>query len=120
MLKIDQVSWAKISVSGNDFFQVLLLGQKVIERDVDKLRKLFGTSHQVGSWEWKRLLEKGPEIILIGNGWEGALKVDEEAKKKVISLGIELKILITPKAVEEYNQLVKSGKRVNALIHTTC
>jgi len=120
MLKIDCVEWGEIWVDGKQYHQVLIVGKKVFERDSEKLHQLFGTTHKIGGWEEKMLLGGKPEVIIIGNGWDEVLQVNEDFKFKIENLGIDLRILRTPEAVEEYNQLVKEGKKVNALIHTTC
>ena len=120
MVKIDKVSWGKVKVYGQNYHQVLIVGDRVTERDESRLRRLFKTTHKIGSWEQRQLLSDNPEIILIANGWSGILKVDEEFKKKIEKAGVELGIVLTPKGVEEYNRLVKERKRVTVLIHTTC
>lgn len=120
MPKIDKLSWAKIKVDGKDYHQVLLIGDKAISRDVNKLNKLFGTTHGVGDWEKEKLLSNKPEIIIIGNGWSGALKVDEKFKEKCKKVGVDLQTLLTQSAVAEYNRLIEKKRKVNALIHTTC
>lgn len=120
MPKIDFVEWGEIWVDGKQYHQVLIVGKKVFERDSEKLHQLFGTTHKIGDWEEKMLLGGKPEVIIIGNGWDGAMEISSKLKVKSEKLGITLKILRTPEAVEEYNQLVKEGKKVNALIHTTC
>ncbi|MGB9707066.1 MAG: MTH938/NDUFAF3 family protein [Microgenomates group bacterium] len=120
MPKIESVSWGKVKIDGREYHQVLIVGDKVFERDKPKLEELFGTTHQIGDWEEELLLSQNPEIILIATGWSGVLKVTENLKFKIENLGIELKTVLTPKIVSEYNRLVAEGKKVNALIHTTC
>ncbi len=102
------------------FHQVLIVGDQVFEREDEKLHQLFNTTHQIGDWEKEKLFSEKPQIIIIANGWSGLLKVDEELKSKIEKLGINLKVVLTPRVVDEYNQKVKKGIRVNALIHTTC
>jgi len=120
MVKIDSVEWGEIWVDGKQYHQVLIVGEEVFERDSEKLHQLFGTTHKTGKWEEEMLLEGKPEVIVIGNGWDGVLQVTENFKLKIEKLGITLKILRTSEAVREYNKLAEEGKRVNALIHTTC
>ena len=120
MPKVDKVSWGKVKVDGQKYHQVLLVGDEVVERDAAKLRNLFGTTHKIGDWEKKKLLSGKPKIILIANGFNGVLKVDDEFKKMAQQAKVELRVVLTPKAVEDYNELATQGKRVNALIHTTC
>lgn len=120
MPKIDKVSWGKVKVDGQDYHQVLIVGEEVIERDSTKLRKLFGTTHKIGDWEQKKLLSENPQIILIANGWSGVLEVDEKFKNKVSQQGVELRVVLTPEVPKEYHKLLAEKKRVNVLVHTTC
>lgn len=120
MLKIEKVSWGKVKINGQTYHQALIIGEKILERDKDKLENLFGTTHQIGDWEQKLLLSENPEVILIVNGWSGLLKIDEEFKKKVEDTGIELRVVLTSEVVKEYNHLIAEGRKVNCLIHTTC
>lgn len=120
MPKIDKVSWGKVKVDGRDYHQVLIIGNQVEERDEPQLRELFDTTHRIGDWEQKKLLSENPEVILIANGWSGLLKINSKLKNQISKLGIELKVVLTPKVVKEYHKLLAEKKRVNVLIHTTC
>ncbi len=119
-MRIDSVEWKKITVDGKEYQQVLIIGDQVLERDSEKLHQLFDTTHKIGDWEEELLFSGKPEIILIGNGFDGVLEVSEKFKVQSSKLEIELKILKTPQAVEEFNKLSEEGKKLNALIHTTC
>lgn len=120
MPKINSVSWGKVKIDGREYHQALIVGERVLERDKPKLETLFETTHWIGKWEEELLFSENPEIILIASGWSGLLKVSQKLKDKSQKLGVELKIVLTPKVVGEYNRLVAEGKRVNVLIHTTC
>ena len=120
MPKVNKVSWGKVKVDGQEYHQVLIIGDEVLERESDKLHRLFGTTHVIGDWEKKKLFSSNPEIILIASGWSGLVKIDEEFKNQLKEKNIELQVVLTPKVVERYNQLVKEDKQVNCLIHTTC
>lgn len=127
MPKIDSVSWGKVKIDGKDYWQVLIVDGKVIPREVEKVKEKYGTDHAIADREQELLLSGNPEVILIANGWSGLLKVSQkfnlacrQAGVKSQKLGIELRVVLTPKIVEEYNFLVQAGKRVNCLIHTTC
>ncbi len=120
MVKIENVAWGKVRIDSQDYWQVLVVDKKVIPREVERVKQQYGTDHVVADWEQKELLSNKPDIILIANGWSGLLEVAEEFKNKIESLNIELKVVSTPKVITEYNQLIKQGKKVNCLIHTTC
>ena len=120
MLKINKVSWAKVKIDGKDYWQVLLIGEKIVSREVERVKEEYGTDHVVADWEQKLLLSGNPEAILIASGWSGILKVNEKFQNQIVKSGIELRVVLTPRVAKEYNQLIEEGKRVNALIHTTC
>jgi len=120
MVYIDSTVFGSITISGKTYDQVLIVGDKVIERDEAKLNRLFGTTHYISDEEVDSLLSNNPELIIIGNGTAGVLKVADKIKKKLKKANINLKILLTPLAVEEFNKQRKTNNRVNALIHTTC
>ncbi|HUV42914.1 MAG TPA: MTH938/NDUFAF3 family protein [Patescibacteria group bacterium] len=120
MPRIGKVSWGEVKIDGRNYHQVLIFGDQVIERRSDKLHELFGTTHQIGDWEKEKLLSGNPEIILVATGWSGLVRLDDGFKKELEKRKIELQTTLTPGVVKRYNQLIKEGKRVNALIHTTC
>lgn len=74
----------------------------------------------IGDWEVEKLLSNKPEIIIIGTGTAGDLRITPEIRKKFEKAGSELITETTPVAIEEYHSLVKMGKKVNVLIHSTC
>ena len=61
------------------------------------------------------------EILIIGIGVNGLIKVPKETRKVINKLGIpELILAPTPEACRRYNQLVREGRRVALLAHGTC
>ncbi len=120
MIKIDSLGWGKVVVNGQKFDQVIISNGKVIPRKAKKLEELFGTTHEIGNWEIEELLSGNPEVIILSSGQVGAMKISDEILKKLSRSQAEIKILLTPQAVSEFNKLSQEGKRVNALIHTTC
>lgn len=119
-IHIDSCGWGNVVIDGQKFDQVIISGEKVIRREVEKLENLFGTTHQIGDWEIEELLSGNPETIILSSGQGGVMEISQEVKEKLASSGAEIKILLTPQAVSEFNKLSFEGKRVNALIHTTC
>jgi hypothetical protein len=61
------------------------------------------------------------EILVIGNGVNGAIRVPEKTRQAVKTAGVvELIIEKTPAACEVYNRLARQGKAVALLAHGTC
>lgn len=121
---INSTRFGEIVIDNKNYHQVLIIGDKIEERDTNKLKELFDTSHGIGEWEVERLISNGPEIIIIGTGQSGAMAAprlsDFQNRDGGKGKNLELIIDTTPKIIRIYNDQVKLGKRVNALIHTTC
>ena len=78
------------------------------------------TSHQLGTDDIPdEVFKQNPDVILVGTGFYGDMKVLPEAKKLIESNWIKLIVEDTKKACETYNQLSKTQK-VIALFHLTC
>lgn len=120
MPKIDSIGWRKIKIDGKEYWQVLIVGGEIIPREVEKVKRKYGTDHVIANWEKKLLLSKNPQVILIATGWGGILKVEDDFEAEIRKRGIKLEKVLTSKIKKEYNRLNAEGYRVNALIHTTC
>lgn len=117
---IDSTKFGEIVIDGKKYHQVLIIGNSVIERNYERLEKLFETSHKIGDWEIEELLKEDPEIIIIGTGQDGMMEIDRDFSEKIEDKNIELVITATPEIIKVYNEKIEAGKRTNALIHTTC
>jgi hypothetical protein len=71
--------------------------------------------HFVGLAEIEGLLKEGPDVLIIGTGYDNLVQVEEE-----VAALPAIVILPTPQAVRRYNELRGEGKRVAAIIHSTC
>ncbi len=120
MPHINSTKFGNVAIDKKKYNQVLIIGDSVIEREYGKLKKLFGTSHKIGDWEVKELLKEDPELIVIGTGQSGAMEPQRNIINKFKNKGIGVIAEPTPKAIKLYNQKIKQGRKVNALIHTTC
>lgn len=63
--------------------------------------------------------EEAPDILVIGTGFMGVMKVTPDVKKYAAEKNIPLIIAKTKKAVERYNQLCLQKKTIGAF-HLTC
>ncbi len=73
-------------------------------------------SHFVSLAEVMELLDEKPDVLVIGIGYDEMVRVDE----RVRGLEVEIRILETSRAIEEFNRVKDQGKRVAAIIHSTC
>lgn len=72
--------------------------------------------------QWKDLddvLAEKPEVLVVGSGWSGMMKVHEEVLRLAKERGIRLVVQPTASAVETFNGMA-GQKNVAAALHLTC
>ena len=61
-----------------------------------------------------------PDMLIIGTGYYGRMKVPDETKRYLEEHGIKVFQAKTRDAVSEFNQLQKEYARIVAALHLTC
>lgn len=111
---IDSYSFGNIIIDGNKFTKDLIIYPDHINSSWKRI-----TGHLLAEDNITEILDYKSEVLIIGTGSRGLMKVDDKVKDKLKALGIEFKIKKTAEAVEEYNRIYKDKKVVCAL-HLTC
>ncbi len=75
--------------------------------------------HEVVPDDITHLLRSGPDILIIGTGENGLMKVSDEVKALARTRGIELIIETTGMTVDIYNDVHESAQVLGAF-HLTC
>lgn len=75
--------------------------------------------HRMSIEDLKDVLQAKPEVLVVGTGYYGSMKVPNEVKEYLTSKKIELVIENTREAYKTYNRLTPT-KRVVAAFHLTC
>jgi hypothetical protein len=76
--------------------------------------------HELASSDVEDILSESPEILVVGTGLPGRMKVTYELRERLAAIGTALVDEPTPKAVKTFNRLKKSGKKVAGAFHLTC
>ncbi len=61
-----------------------------------------------------------PAVLIVGTGDPGLMRVDDDLKDHCAANGIELLVLPTAQAADEYNRRQGAGVAVVAALHLTC
>ena len=77
------------------------------------------SGHQLCVDDIAEVLTEKPEVLIVGTGASGRLRVLPETKQAVEAQGIKLIVETTDQACNTYNQLCQS-QRVVAALHLTC
>jgi hypothetical protein len=111
---IDSYSFGSITVSGRRYTSdVIIYPDRV---DSSWWRK---TGHNLCMEDLREVTRYQPEVLVIGQGKPGLMKVGAELIERLRQQGIEVHAAPTAKAVKLYNQMSPDRKTVAAL-HLTC
>jgi len=77
------------------------------------------TGHSVCLEDIEDVFKEKSEVLVIGTGFYGLVKVEEEVKSHAQSQGIILVIKKTEKAVQSFNTFASKKKTIGAF-HLTC
>ena len=78
------------------------------------------SNHDFTSAEMESILISDPDVVVVGTGHSGMLKVAHDVDVTARLKGVELVVKPTVQAVQEYNKFARLGKRVVAVLHSTC
>ena len=111
---IDNFTFGRMIIDGKTYTSDLILYPDKI--DDNWWRK---SGHFLVVEDLLDILTYEPEILIVGTGVNGLMKVPVETKKFVESKGIELMIEETEEACKIYNKIMEKNKIV-AAFHLTC
>ena len=111
-------------IDSYQFGQIVVSGQKYTSDVIifpDRVRDNWWrkTGHQLCLKDIAEVMTENPEVLVVGTGASGLMKVLPEVKEGVDAQGIKLIVEATDKACHTYNQFCRSQKVIAAL-HLTC
>ncbi|MBP1744983.1 MAG: hypothetical protein H6Q58_1961 [Firmicutes bacterium] len=112
---IEHYSWGSFIVFGEEQGKDIFLFKNKV-RDW-KERK----GHELSKEMVKDVFGTDADILIIGNGADGALVVSQKMADYILDHGLKKVIVLkTPEACAEYNRLYREGEKVALLAHGTC
>ena len=103
-------------------FRSITVDNKMFPHDiwifVDGSVKERNMNHEFTIEEFEIITKDNPDILVIGTGQYGVVKIKEEVLKKAQEKKIKLIIDKTPIAIKRFNEL--QGKKIAGSFHTTC
>jgi hypothetical protein len=113
MVKINSTSFGEVKINGKTYYSDMTVWW-------DGKIEFREKSHVFDHNEFFRIARRKPEIIVIGTGQSGIVKVPDEVKQLAEEKKITIYEETSPKAIEIFNAFVSEKKRVVCVVHTTC
>ena len=111
---IESYNFGKIIINSKEYNSDIIIYKDSID---DKWWRR--ESHNLHIEDIKKIIDKKPDVLIIGTGSFGLMKVPLELIKYLESNNIEVIIKKTKAACDEYNKLHQK-KNVVAAFHLTC
>ena len=111
---IESYSFGRIVIDGKEYTSDVIIYPAHV--DSSWWRK---EGHRLQVVDIEKVIVEKPEILIIGTGASGLMKVPTEVENYITSKGIKLVVDTTKNACDAYNKLSQSGKTIAAL-HLTC
>ncbi len=112
-MKIQDYSFGRIKIEGQTYTKdVIILPERVFSPWWRK------EGHRLSMEDLSEALNARPEVLIIGRGYAGVMRVPDELVKALQERGIDVVVQKTRDAVKTFNNI--EGKRVAAALHLTC
>jgi hypothetical protein len=112
--KVKNYSFGKMEVNGERHSKDLILLPDRLESNWWRKR-----GHRLAVEDLQEVFDAAPDVLVVGTGAYGAMKVPDETRRAIEAKGIELHIAQTGDAWQTYNRL-QEQRRVAGAFHLTC
>jgi hypothetical protein len=118
-MSIDRTEFGSITIDGKtyDHDVIIHLSGRVEKRHKALSKAEYGTSHIISKAEAKSVFEDGCDVLIIGTGQQGNVRLSPEAEAYFHKKDCHVMLLPTPEAVSSFN---RSRDRKIGLMHVTC
>ena len=118
-MPIEGSEFGNITIDGKTYGHdvIIRLSGKVKKRQKKLSKERYGTSHIISRAEAKSVFEKGCDLIIIGAGHEGNVRLSPEARDYFENKRCDVILQRTPEAILSFNQ---SKANKIGLMHVTC
>ena len=114
MPKIDSYAFGRIVIDGRPYTSDLILWPDRVS--ASWWRK---DGHRLRIEDLAEVLAEPPQVLVVGTGSMGRLRVPDETVRQLQAQGIQVVVALTPQAIEDYNGMQAHARTVAAL-HLTC
>lgn len=118
-MQIDGTEFGSITIDGKTYGHDVVIGLSgaVTKRKKRLSKEQYGTSHIISKAEAKAVFEKGCDLLVVGAGQDGNVRLSPEATEYFDRHGCRVVLQRTKHAIDTFN---RSHARKMALMHVTC
>lgn len=115
-MKVDNYEFGRIVIDGKTYTGDVIIYSNHV--DSKWWRK---EGHKLQMEDLSAALEGSPEVLIVGTGADGMMKIAKEVQIYLKSKGIKLISAVTTDACRKHNEITEgNGKKVVTALHLTC
>lgn len=118
--EINNTSFGSITIEENMYEHdvIINLAGEVSKRNKKLSKEVYGSSHTISINEAEFVYEDGAEVIIIGSGQYGVVKLSNEAASFFENNLVKVILMPTKEAIDMWNR--KKENKAIGLFHVTC
>jgi len=118
-MPIEGTTFGSIAIDGKTYEHdvIIRLSGQVEKRRKKLSKEKYGTSHIVSKEEAKFIYEDGSDLLIVGAGQEGNVRLSPEAADYFEKKGCAVTLQPTPEAIRTFHE---SRRKKIGLMHVTC
>lgn len=113
-MKINSYSFGTIEVDGKRFDSDIIIYPDRIDGSWWRRE-----GHDLALEDIESILDYKPDVLIIGTGYSGVMRVSPEIRKEIESRGIKIVVEMTGDATRIFNE-ISGKKKVVGAFHLTC
>jgi hypothetical protein len=114
-MEIERYSFGKIRIDGRDYDADVIVSNGDVHSPWWRQE-----GHALSAEDLRTLMREPPDVLVIGTGYFGRMRVSPETLALLRRKGIDARVARTSEAVEAFNRLQRESARVAAALHLTC
>jgi len=114
-MHIDSYSFGEMRVNGEVYTKDLIVFPDKITPNWWRCE-----GHSLGIEDLEQVLSFDPDVLIVGTGSSGLMRIPQATRKALQGKHIELRAGFTDQAVLIFNEQIKKGTKVAGVFHLTC
>lgn len=112
---IEFYDFGKVIIDGKEYTSDVIIYPERVEANWWRRK-----GHELCLDDIQEVLKKKPDILVVGIGYSGLMRILPEVKQALEKEGVKLIVKSTSEACQIFNQLLRSNQSAVAALHLTC
>ena len=114
-MEITEYTFGRITINGETYQTDVIITPQDVK---DNWRRKVG--HNLAIEDLADVMTTKPEIVIIGSGYYGRMRIPQATRDYLEEQGIQLVVAKTAEAIDRFNHLQQECARIVAALHLTC